>query len=1005
MAISKNKSISTDNGGNKFLLRFIDSDTFTLYHCIYYLERYAKNIGIHFHLCQKVRSYPYHEIEFFIPQLVQLLVTVNTKSMALEDLLLDLCMENTHYCLMTFWQLQANLSEMFDDSESFGFQVSRRMFNKLQYLLFNVGEPPSMKFRENPIPALILASAMAGVVGLPGIMDLAGPIAFSQGRKEKSRIFHILPKLSRSKSNLESSSSATVPNTISVSTPTTPIRSRNGSFSSLSSSHSTRVASNPSSLKPVVDNISSLSIASNSPVEKNLLDHNRFSTKHETLSLPDLRRKSSIISNTFEDNDESQSSDDNDDNENPDEISYQSNYNNHINGSSALVFKNKSFQNDINRNSKIKILKTNYFNCETQFVTALQTISTRLLSVPKKARLSSLRVELAMLNQDLPAEVDIPVLLAADNGNRRLGQRKEVHHKILRISPAEATVLNSAERVPYLLLIEFLRDGFDFDPNSKANRKLIKENKDTRYIFDSSTSKNSNLFSELASKGKRGRKSSNTRASYSGSDTDTDEDCVNDSENLVVNKIIHGDNKAQEVNVLYNTEGTDMGDISMRALYKKESGNSEISASNDASNLSGAPIPTNSRNSPGPDITFGSASTYSKSQFPSSTDVSGIATQMRTAAIMLTQLESTASTRLSKSEISSIRDRIIANMQAMEEMTVLADFDVVVGGAGERKLENDLKTGGMVLDDPSATNLGEDWDHKKERIRRSSPYGKIKGWDLCSVIFKTGDDLRQESFACQLIQAFHKIWEDAQVPVWVKRMRILITSETAGLVETITNGISIHSIKKALTNASIAAGTNPKGTIATLKDHFRKTFGDSDSEKYKNALESFVRSLAAASIICYLLQIKDRHNGNILLDNMGRVIHIDFGFLLSNSPGNVGFEAAPFKLTNEYVDLMGGIDSEYFKLFKDLMKQAFKVVRKNSESILILVEMMQRDSALPCFSLGPATVEQLKQRFHLGVSDSEVDNFVETYLIHGSIGSRYTWFYDEFQRQTQGILP
>ena len=48
----------------------------------------------------------------------------------------------------------------------------------------------------------------------------------------------------------------------------------------------------------------------------------------------------------------------------------------------------------------------------------------------------------------------------------------------------------------------------------------------------------------------------------------------------------------------------------------------------------------------------------------------------------------------------------------------------------------------------------------------------------------------------------------------------------------------------------------------------------------------------------------DRHNGNILIDEAGRIVHIDFGFFLSNSPGgNANFERAPFKLTREMIDV------------------------------------------------------------------------------------------------------
>lgn len=53
-----------------------------------------------------------------------------------------------------------------------------------------------------------------------------------------------------------------------------------------------------------------------------------------------------------------------------------------------------------------------------------------------------------------------------------------------------------------------------------------------------------------------------------------------------------------------------------------------------------------------------------------------------------------------------------------------------------------------------------------------------------------------------------------------------------------------------------------------------------------------------------LLSAAHRHNGNILVDSEGHIIHIDFGFVLANSPGNnLGFESSPFKLTTEFAEV------------------------------------------------------------------------------------------------------
>ncbi|OAV91948.1 hypothetical protein PTTG_27814 [Puccinia triticina 1-1 BBBD Race 1] len=62
--------------------------------------------------------------------------------------------------------------------------------------------------------------------------------------------------------------------------------------------------------------------------------------------------------------------------------------------------------------------------------------------------------------------------------------------------------------------------------------------------------------------------------------------------------------------------------------------------------------------------------------------------------------------------------------------------------------------------------------------------------------------------------------------------------------------------------------------------------------------------LVSYLIISYILQLKDQHNGNILINKEGHIIHIDFSFLLNNSPGSIGFEMAPFKRIQDYIKVL-----------------------------------------------------------------------------------------------------
>ncbi|ESK97006.1 phosphatidylinositol 4-kinase [Moniliophthora roreri MCA 2997] len=367
--------------------------------------------------------------------------------------------------------------------------------------------------------------------------------------------------------------------------------------------------------------------------------------------------------------------------------------------------------------------------------------------------------------------------------------------------------------------------------------------------------------------------------------------------------------------------------------------------------------------------------------------------------------------RLQPADAYAIRDRIMQEMLALEEERMARMRETREGESSIRMgdIGDGLKTAEdesiirkeLSKADPSAMVFSESWTTKKSRIRHGSPYGHLANWDCVSVIVKTGGDLRQEQLAVQLIREFQQIWEEENCQCWVRPFRILITGGSSGLVETITDAVSIHSIKKSEYARRLAEGR--LGHV-TLLDHFKSTYGDPSSAKFARARRNFAKSLAGYSIVTYLLQIKDRHNGNILLDRNGHLIHIDFGFMLSNTPGNIRFEAAPFKLPPEYVEVLGGVDGLSFLEFKQLFREGFEAARKHCDRIITLVELMQKDSTLPCFvAFGEQTATQLRDRFQPALTHSLVGELVDR-LIYSSLGSHWTRLYDSYQYYSQSIL-
>lgn len=165
---------------------------------------------------------------------------------------------------------------------------------------------------------------------------------------------------------------------------------------------------------------------------------------------------------------------------------------------------------------------------------------------------------------------------------------------------------------------------------------------------------------------------------------------------------------------------------------------------------------------------------------------------------------------------------------------------------------------------------------------------------------------------------------------------------------------------------------------------------------FLTAQRNFVESCAAYSIIQYLIQLKDRHNNNILIDNYGHILHIDYQFIFSSSPRSLGFENSPFKMTNDIVEVMGGLGSDMWKWFKILILQGLLAARKHHQDLISIVEILQ----LPCFK---NAIKPFKDRFHLNLTEEQLNNLVDQMVDH-SINSYTTKIYDTFQYYSNNIL-
>ena len=147
---------------------------------------------------------------------------------------------------------------------------------------------------------------------------------------------------------------------------------------------------------------------------------------------------------------------------------------------------------------------------------------------------------------------------------------------------------------------------------------------------------------------------------------------------------------------------------------------------------------------------------------------------------------------------------------------------------------------------------------------------------------KAGEDIRRESLVMQVISKMNG-WFQTEIPEKyqpvMRPYTIMCVGGDAGLLECLSDAKSIDEVKKKTDG------------FVSLRDYFERAYGppsrshmpsnfnvyphgpqvlgapppsQSGEISFDQAQDNFLRSLVGYSLVCYVLQIKDRHNANIL---------------------------------------------------------------------------------------------------------------------------------------------
>ncbi|XP_050432835.1 phosphatidylinositol 4,5-bisphosphate 3-kinase catalytic subunit delta isoform [Adelges cooleyi] len=208
------------------------------------------------------------------------------------------------------------------------------------------------------------------------------------------------------------------------------------------------------------------------------------------------------------------------------------------------------------------------------------------------------------------------------------------------------------------------------------------------------------------------------------------------------------------------------------------------------------------------------------------------------------------------------------------------------------------------------------------------------------VIFKNGDDLRQDMLALQMIRIMDKLWKNEGLDLRMNPYQCISTDNRVGMIEVVLNAETIANIQKEKGMFSATSAFKKGSLLAWLKDY------NQTEQSLQKAIEEFTFSCAGYCVATYVLGVADRHSDNIMVKRTGQLFHIDFGHILGHFKEKFGFrrERVPFVLTHDFVHVINKgqtrKEANEFQMFQNYCEKAFLILRRHGSLILSLFAMM-----------------------------------------------------------------